>query len=216
MYSNSSLQFASDVSSNGPTPRRARRNQRQSLRWRSSRRRGIVALWVILLLPVLMLMLFFVSDAGKMWIARVELENALEAAALAGVRTWGQGGGGPTATARGVAIEYAAVNLVDGQSLVLASNLNVGNAPNENDTLIGNLVFGSATQTGTNWTFNPAVAPNCGANRSYAIRAQATAPVTSFCNGFLGLPFGPYEVAAETTAIYQCNINTPRLVATAP
>jgi Flp pilus assembly protein TadG len=160
-----------------------------------------------------MLMLFFVSDAGKIWIARIELENALEAAALAGVRTWGEASGGPTAAARAVAIEYASVNTVDGQSLTITSNLNVANPPNENASTTGNLVFGSATPVGTNWIFDSGTAPDCGANRSYAIRAQAKAPVTSFSNGFLGLTFGPYEVQIETTVIYQCGADTPRIVA---
>lgn len=178
----------------------------------SKRRGGMVALWVILVTPALMLMLFFVSDIGKLWIARIELENALEAAALAGVRTWGEAGGGPTAAARTVAVEYASVNTVDGQLLVITDNLNVANPPNENDSPTGNLVFGSATQAGTNWIFDSGTAPSCNI-RSYAIRAQATAPVTSFCDGFLGLPFGPYEVEVETTAIYQCGLNLPRIVA---
>lgn len=160
-----------------------------------------------------MLMLFFVSDAGKIWIARIELENALEAAALAGVRTWGEAAGGPTAAARAVAVEYASVNTVDGQSLAIASNLNAGNPPNQNASPTGNLVFGSATQSGTNWIFDSGTAPNCGADRSYSIRAQAKAPVTSFCNGYLGLPFGTYEVEVETTVIYECGSNTPRIVA---
>ena len=188
--------------------------RRKTLSTHRRERRGVVALWVILLTPVLMLMLFFVADIGKIWIARAELENALEAAALAGVRTWGEAAGGPTAAARNVAVEYASVNTVDGQLLVITDNLNVGAPPNENDSLTGNLVFGSATQAGTNWIFDSGTAPDCGAGRSYAIRAQAAAPVTSFCDGFLGLTFGPYEVQVETTAIYNCANNAPRLVAT--
>jgi hypothetical protein len=129
------------------------------------------------------------------------------------VRTWGEAGGGPTAAARAVSVEYASVNTVDGLRLVMSDNLNVANPPNENDTTTGNLVFGSATQAGTNWIFDSGTAPSCGSFRSYAIRAQAKAPVTSFCNGFLGLPFGPYEVEVETTVIYQCGLNMPRIVA---
>jgi Flp pilus assembly protein TadG len=200
-----------NISTLHPSPVKRRKGNRSA--FPSHRRRGgIVALWVILITPALMLMLFFVSDIGKIWIARIELENALEAAALAGVKTWGEAGGGPTATARAVSVEYASVNTVDGLSLVITSNLNAANPPNENASTTGNLVFGSATQSGPNWIFDPGTAPSCG-SRSYAIRAQSTAPVTSFCNGFLGLPFGPYEVEVETTAIYQCVANTPRIVA---
>lgn len=213
MHPNSSAEMNS-TSATPPSTFKSKKRCRPAFAPR--RRRAIVALWVILVTPALMLMLFFVSDIGKIWIARIELENALEAAALAGVRTWGEAGGGPTATARGVAIEYASVNTVDGQSLAITSNLNALNPPNENNLPTGNLLFGSATQSGNNWIFDPGTAPSCGSNRSYAIRAQATAPVTSFCNGFLGLPFGPYEVEIETTVIYQCGANPPCRIVASP
>jgi regulator of PEP synthase PpsR (kinase-PPPase family) len=53
------------------------------------------------------LLLCFVADIGKIWLARVELENGLEAAALAGSSVWGEACGGDTSLARINATNYA-------------------------------------------------------------------------------------------------------------
>ena len=182
-------------------------------RLRSRRRRGIAALWVILVTPAFLLLLCFVADIGKLWLARTELENGLEAAALAGVRSWGEASGGPTAAARGTAVEYAAANVAAGQTISIASNFGPLSPPNENASATGDLLFGSATQAGNAWIFDSNGTPDCNLGRPYAVRAQGSATVTSFSDGFLGMSVGPYAVSAETTAIYDCTLMQPRIVA---
>ena len=49
-------------------------------------------------------MFCFVLEAANMWLARAELENALESAALAAVKTWGDANGGSTFTPRQIGV----------------------------------------------------------------------------------------------------------------
>lgn len=51
-------------------------------------RRGVATLWLILFLPVFLIALCVVVDVGTIWLARAELEDGLEAAAIAGVMVW--------------------------------------------------------------------------------------------------------------------------------
>jgi len=132
-------------------------------------RRGISTLWLILTLPVFLTLLVFVVDISNLWLARVELENGLEAAALAAAETWGRSGSGSTEVPRDVGVKYAAANMIRGKSLTIDPNYRAG-APNENAACChtagpnptGNLVFGSARTVDGKLTFNAGEVPACG------------------------------------------------------
>jgi len=140
------------------SPRRPRRR-------RACQRRGVAALWLILVLPVLVLLLGLVIEIGNIWRARVELENALEAAALAAVKQWGDGGGGDTQLARNVAIAYAAANTVTGTPVVITDNYldpPPAGFENQNAAGTGNLIFGASTADTIPWVFDADEQPACG------------------------------------------------------
>lgn len=135
---------------------------------RSRRRRGVAALWLILALPVLVILLGVVIEIGNIWLARVELENALESAALAAVKEWGSAGGGDTAVSRLVGVEYAKANRVTGTMVGIADNYDAVAPirPNQNEFCTGptaNLIFGAVTTTTQPWVFDAGVEPSCGA-----------------------------------------------------
>jgi hypothetical protein len=88
----------------------------------SQPRRGWTSLWLIVWLPVLLALFCGLIAVANLWLARVELENGLEAAALAAVKEWGDQGGGDTHYPRQIGIEFAAANSVRGQHLQLESN----------------------------------------------------------------------------------------------
>ncbi len=143
----------------------------QSVRLRRTRRtprRGVVTLWTILTVPVMLFMLAFVVEIAHLWSARVELENSLEAAALAAVKEWGDAGGGSTLVPRYVGVAYAAANGIDGDPVVITRNYNPDHLPNENDSCQGDLIFGAITTNlqlidfNTDVTFNAGVQPGCG------------------------------------------------------
>jgi hypothetical protein len=122
-------------------------------------RRGFATLWLILTLPIFLILFGFVVELGHLWLARVELENALEAAARAAVKAWGDAGGGSTYIPRQIGVAYAAANHVRGLPLAIAPNYDPTpdpSNPNENLTCCvqpgdpvggispeGNLIFGA-------------------------------------------------------------------------
>lgn len=100
----------------------------------SSRRRGSATMWLVIWLPCLLTLFCVLLGVANLWLARVELENSLEAAALAAVKHWGQAGGGSTLEARDVGVAYATANIVRGQGVLIGTNYDpVDGGSNEND-----------------------------------------------------------------------------------
>lgn len=134
-------------------------------------RRGISTLWLLLTLPIFLILLVFTVDIANLWLARVELENGLEAAALAAVREWGEAGGGSTEAPRDVGVAYAAANQIRGLPITIATNLGAESTGNPNANLSccptagsppeGNLVLGTITSDDP-LTFDARIAPSCG------------------------------------------------------
>ncbi len=191
---------------------------------RRRRHRGVVALWTLLMIPVLLVMFAVVVEGVHFWLARVELENALEAAALAAVKEWAEGGGSPasgwTSDARDVGVEYAAANTINFTPVGIDTNIGVfanpGN-PNENLSCDGNLVFGAITDDDPAYVVATDQVPSCDPDKSYVVRAQATHTVPSLICNFLGIDFGgPFTVSACTTAMYDCGLGRPRLIRVEP
>lgn len=129
-------------------------------------RRGVATVWLVLFLPLLMLMLCFVVEIGNLWMARAELETALEAAALAAVKEWGDNSGGDTLVERNVGVTVAAANYVRGNPLVIGTNYTAANINNNTNSTFppttANLIFGAITQTSPTVVFRPSIIPSCG------------------------------------------------------
>lgn len=137
-----------------------------------SHRRGSATLWLIIWLPCLLTLFCVLVGVANLWLARVELENSLEAAALAAVKHWGEVGGGDTEEPRDVGVAYALASLVRGNGVVIGTNYDpVGGGPNQNDECDptdhnvppnGNLVFGAINDDDPdNVIFNAGVSPSC-------------------------------------------------------
>jgi hypothetical protein len=139
---------------------------------KSRRRSGLAVLKVILLIPIILTLLALILEVGNLWIARLEFENALESAALAAVKEWGDANGASgTYVPRQVGNEFARSNTVRWNPVVLTdidSDLNwdpsdTTNNPNENRTCPeGVLVFGAITDFDPEVIFNAGVRPGCG------------------------------------------------------
>ena len=141
-----------------------------------TRRRGSATIWLIVTLPVLLILFCFVLNIAQQWLARVELENALEAAALAAVKEWGDANGGDTLIPREVGVEYANLNRMRGFRVHIADNYDpVTGGVNQNKLCDvvkgpppdGNLIFGAITRDDPDFpvTFNAGVRPSCAAGR---------------------------------------------------
>lgn len=150
-------------------------------------RRGISLLWLILSFPALILFLVFVVEIGNVWLARLELEQSLEASALAAVKEWAEHSANGTLVPREVGNQFAIANPVRGVDVDLqndslnpafdgllnydANGIN-GNAVCTDIDLnsydqSGVLVFGAITQTEAanagepNVIFNAGATPHC-------------------------------------------------------
>lgn len=197
-----------------------KQHSKQSVLHQHSRRRGVVLLWLILALPALTVLFGMVVDVGRIWLARIELTNALEAAALSAVKSWAEADTNDQparAQARQDAIAAAGANTVigldmgnpsSGIALVLAPNENLSNSPNNNDSPIGELVLGAVNSTGTPFEFSAGIEPTPG-NDYFAVRTSKTVQIYSVWANLFGAPVGPYTITSGAVAIYEAG--QPRL-----
>lgn len=181
-------------------------------RTHATRPRGAVIIWVIVGVLVAFLLLCLVAEAGNLWLARLQLQNAMEAAALGAVDEWGDAGGGPPTLAarqRGVAI--AAANTVAGNPVTIGLNRTAASAPNENTDCDGNLVFAALTGTSPN-VADASMQGGCGGGAAGApvVRAQARVTVSTLCVKLIG--FTSFQVSAQVDAVYDCGTGEPSLI----
>jgi Flp pilus assembly protein TadG len=173
-------------------------------------------LWLILTLPVLMLLLILVIEIGNIWLARVELENAMEAAALAAAKEWGDSDGVANLLARNTGVMYAAANTVTGTPVTITANLGVI-GPNLNGVPDGNLIFGAITNKTIPWVFCGNIVPSCASGPvEFGVRAQATAPVNSVVAGWGRYTLPTFSVSANATARYSCLTRRAELIRVRP
>lgn len=190
-----------------------------------ARRRGVVLLWLILALPALLFLLGMVVDVGRIWLARIELTHALEAAALSGVKSWAEANTNSQSArtqARQDAIAAAGANTVIGLDendpsagvpLVLQANQNSSNAPNDNNSATGELVLGAVNNNGAPFNFFAEVDPETGSH-FFAVQTSKTVQVYSIWSNLFGAPLGPYQITSGSVAIYEGN--EPRLAHVVP
>jgi len=193
-----------------------------------SARPGIAKLWLILLLPCIVIALCLVIEIANLWIARAELEDAMEAAALAAVKEWGDTNAPiNTQPARAVGVEYARTNSVRGVSVTITENRDTNNI-NDNDECDGNLLFGAITSDeadAPNHVFNADVVPNC--NVGGLVLFDASSEASMQAADSFGVNFGPQDPNNVipnlhiTQIVYDLqpngnDVNGPRFVNAAP
>ena len=170
-----------------------------------SRRRGSATLWLIIWIPALMVLFLALTGVANLWLARVEVENGLEAAALAAVKHWGDANGGDTLEPRTVGVQYAAANCVRMNDLVIGTNYDMNAAvcmapnPNQNLTCIvgkmppsGNLIFGAIDDSDPdNVIFNAGKCPSCAAKAIIVLDATTQGDLNGAAANDWGIAFHP-------------------------
>lgn len=167
--------------------------------------RGVVALWTLLMIPVLVVLFAVVVEGVHLWLARVELENALEASALAAVKEWAETSSGPaagwTANARLVGQQYAAANTINQTSVSIGTNpgaFNLATNPNENGPCDGHLVFGAVIEDDPEWVVASYQAPSCAAGAGRVLAEVTSDNLTSGDNGWgISFPTHPDDDSAD-------------------
>lgn len=168
-------------------------------------RHGVATIWVIIASPAMLAMLVLVSDVSNLWLARVELENAVEAAALAGANVWGDGADNAVtrSDAHARAKSLAESNRVRGQTFTVNANDNPSNT-NNNASLPGNVMLGG---------YNSGLATFDATQVGPAINARACYVSVSLTLNSLWVGFaGPFQIHATAVARYDAGSGSAKLV----
>lgn len=162
-------------------------------------RRGVVTFWTILCVPLLLLILAVVVEVNRLWQARVQLENALEAAALATVKEWGDHGG----TAANIPVALAV-----GKDFARANAIHQVPVDLDDRAIVPHAVcaFGTASPNGSRFTFRPA--PD--AKAQFAVVLEAQANVRSLFRPLLERVLSHPTVTASTAAFYDPSVPSAR------
>ncbi len=180
-------------------------------RFHYSGRAGIASFWVLLSLPLFLSLFIVIIEIGVLWNARSELVTALESAALAGVKTWGDtveegllpGDLAATTVARRAALAAFTSNTVSGKHYALNANESptgiYGNLSCNGDVVLYGALPGSNSA-------DTSLTPSCGAGSdvSYCVAARKTLVIPSISQHLFGISIGPFEISGQATARADC------------
>jgi Flp pilus assembly protein TadG len=156
-------------------------------------------MWLIMFGPVFLVMLYFVVEIGHLYLAKTELNNALEAAAQAGAQRWSQAGA-TTADARDCADAYARANTVSSGTFGLDTTEDTNDppgSPNRNVSCTGEIVLGAVNVT-TN-AFDANTTPI--GVLQFGVRIRKTLTVAPLSSTLLGVSMGPFDLSGDVTAV---------------
>lgn len=122
-------------------------------------RRGIATIWVLASMPVLLTLLVMLVDAGNLWVARAELKNALDAAALSGVKSWGEGSG--TLQSRLDAHDAFTTNTILGTQYSLSTAEGGCTNGNPSPSATAEILLGTISDGASGFTFDCQGTPVC-------------------------------------------------------
>ena len=125
-------------------------------------RRGAVLVWFIVAMPELLTLLCVMLEVANLYLARTELQDALEAGAQAAVKDWADNfnsTAGDTQHARIVGNAFATANTINGVPVNLTSidpalNYSSGSLCNQNASSRGVFVFGAVSSTNPEFGFD--------------------------------------------------------------
>ena len=155
-------------------------------------RRAVATVWIVGFGPAMLALLVLVTEISSMWLARVELETAVESGALACVKVWGglpDTSASDRTTAAAAGVRFTQANTVLGNMITTTPSVTFGS-------------YSSGTFTAAGQTI-----PNDGRR---ACIVYATVSVPGLWDGF----GGPRSIQARATARYDTSSSPgkPRLV----
>ncbi len=173
-----------------------------------STRSGIATIWVLVSMPVMLTLLVMLVDAGNLWVARVELKNALDAGALSGAKTWGEGGS--TQQSRLDAQDAFNTNTILGIQYSISTAVGGCSNGNTSPSATTEILLGRITTGANGFTFDCDATPT--GVESFAVRTRKTISVPSVASTFLGLSLNPYQVTSQSYSRYARPSGPPQLV----
>jgi Flp pilus assembly protein TadG len=183
-------------------------------------RRGAVLVWFVMIVPLMLLILVGLTDYAGMSLARIELQNAVDAAALSAIKSWSHAE--PSAAATEAATLFAA-NPVIGQTLgghdtgqavatVLTQQTSDDPAVVIDGALFGIWVDQHGTLLFRPSADQPADSASASTPATPMVLFRKTIQVHGITRGWLGGTLGPYVTSAEAYARLDPVTGRPQLV----
>ncbi|TWT55432.1 hypothetical protein KOR42_28180 [Thalassoglobus neptunius] len=179
-----------------------------------SNRSGVITFWMIVSIPIFLIALAIVLEVGTLWAARIQLTNALEAAAMAAVKTWGDAGAGDTTFPRQVGNSFSSANTINGRPVDLTGvdptlNYSAGSGLFQNDECDGVFVFGSLRDDGQYFQFETWQPAGCGSD--YGIVLDITAEGVIDGDNDWGISFQPGNGNNSSLSIHRVTYELPNV-----
>ncbi len=192
----------------------------------ASARRGTVLVWFVLIVPMMMLILFALTDYATMSLARVELKNAVDAAALSGVKSWTQQGA--SAAERDAEVIFAANTVISPITSPAASGIGASGVTRVAEvrettagadvaTAISGIFLGYVEDSDSRHIFHDLssaadLALPTDVTFARCVCVRKTIQVASLTSNWLGVSLGPYVITADSFARVHPETGEPQLV----
>lgn len=177
---------------------------RTNRRIRSSKRRGITAVWLILSAPLLVVILGMVLNIGFRWLGRAEIRNAAISGSLGGAQVYGRGKNDSSTRQAAVvaAKQFTQANTVTGGARIPESQGKKGKKSrvSRSSPVAKNVLLGSVEGS----TF--IIGDKEPANRACLVEAIVQV------EGPLGWLTGPTRIRATAAAVYDSDTGSARMV----
>ncbi|MBI1348148.1 hypothetical protein GC163_17880 [bacterium] len=190
------------------------RSSECSRRCRPRQRRGAVLVWFVFIIPLMLMILLALTDFSGASMAKIELRNAVDAAALSAVKTWDRGDLAAAA--------YDAEAVLNGNiqsSAIMSRAVTESSTQTDLPSIATVITFGSVTAKNGQSVFTPGnldpmmlVGEGDTLACQRCVMIQKTLNVPSIGGTWLGVSFGPYTVTTESFARICPRQNTPQLV----
>lgn len=173
------------------------------------KRRGAVLVWFVFIIPLMLLILLATTDFAGASLAKIELKNSVDAAALSAIKTWGQRG--PTAAAMEASVLIAANAQTSG---ILSRAVAASATGPDADVTATTVTFGVLRTVRGRHIFTPGgSAGEADLPPNACVAVSRTVVVPSLGGNWLGVAFGPYAITAQSFARLSPQNRSPQLVA---
>ena len=156
-------------------------------------------MWTVLAIPFILAIFCALLEVKHLWQGRVQLDGAMQAAALASVQEWAERGGTAqqVAAAESLGKEYALANTIHGVPVDLDDQAIVPAVA---------WAFGTGTRRGTGFDFTA----NRNAGADLTVVLQATVRVPALFPPIFGRWIADPTVSVRTAAYYDRSVRPPR------
>lgn len=189
---------------------------------RHQRRRAAVLVWFVYVIPLMMLLLFALTDYGATARTGIELKNAVDAAALSAVKSWGSMG--PDAAQRDADAAFQG-NAVLGTHRALRSTVADAQSPDFSGSL-SEVTLGLLEVRGGRHIFHPLGTPSLTSDRlrgpareafstmsaTLCARVRRSLMMSGVGQSWKEAAFGTYSITAESYARITDERTGPQLV----